>query len=393
MESENPRSPYDNPLCKILLHDKMLRRLEGSFKEKFRKYPSINNLDNGSFLRYSNLTNESEWIVTEKIHGANFAFYIDFEKNIKVASRNRIILDGEYFYNSKMLINKFSESLISLFDLINFEFQSIEYIVIYGEIYGGYYPNVPKLKSVKGPIQQNVWYSPDYEFMAFDFAFKLKENLENFNFNLDDLTAFKQKQKENDNLIFLPFLKAKDLANKVNLPFIDYLFIGSLKNAIEASMSSFENQTYLPKFHKQKIIPDNIREGNIIRPNNDCKSPTGERIIIKHKNKRFSEVKNPKFSVITLDDSDSDINLTNIKEFILNCITIERINNAKSHGEFSLVAIKKEVKADLIKEILENYPIVKQNKNLIRKLVPFIENELSNFLKENNLNEIGANFT
>lgn len=66
-------------------------------------YPSIESHDNSKFI--SKIQQErktaGDWVVTEKIHGANFCMIISNEPEISCARRKALLTENEFFYNWK----------------------------------------------------------------------------------------------------------------------------------------------------------------------------------------------------------------------------------------------------------------------------------------------------
>ena len=99
---------------------------------EFIKYPSLTNTYKEDFLLSVQLENENmtfdNWIVTEKIHGANFAIHYDPKKedDIRVASRNQFV--GTDFFNNDAWIEPNKDKLISMFKTIvaNHDYAYIE---------------------------------------------------------------------------------------------------------------------------------------------------------------------------------------------------------------------------------------------------------------------------
>ena len=50
-------------------------------------------------------SNTNKWIVTEKVHGANFAVYYN-NGNITFSKRNSILKDTDWFYNYQLIKDK-----------------------------------------------------------------------------------------------------------------------------------------------------------------------------------------------------------------------------------------------------------------------------------------------
>lgn len=128
---------------------------------EFKKFPSLENtyrqkdVDMVETLGYHN----EEYIVTEKVHGANFSFWlseVDSELNIRCAKRSGWIEDDEKFFNYKPVLEKYRDSLERLFYHLSGT-HGYETIVVYGELYGG-------------NIQSGMCYKEDQDFIAFDLV-------------------------------------------------------------------------------------------------------------------------------------------------------------------------------------------------------------------------------
>lgn len=236
---------------------------------EFIKYPSIDNVREKVIESIkNNYADCCNWVVTEKIHGANIAFYINKQHEIKVASRNRFLEEKDLytFYNVKTVLNKYRSNLNNLVDKVKCE----EYIIVYGELYGGYYNGKQEEGCVR--VQKEVEYTSYNDFIAFDISL-IGKNKEFCDYNL-----FSSLCKEN------------------NIPYIEPLYIGKFDEALKISKEYRGAQTYIPKRHGLKPIRGNIREGNVIKP---CSSnlffKSGSRVILKDKNENFKEnVYNPK---------------------------------------------------------------------------------------------------
>lgn len=134
----------------------------------FQKYPSIENPREkiiSDLEKYGYTESDNQWCATEKIHGSNFSFITDGE-NILCARRSSILND-EQFYNYQDVLSKYRNDILRLFDEIKIEFPEITQIQIYGELFGGYFP---EFVSSKPRIQKGVHYTPDIDFMVFDIS-------------------------------------------------------------------------------------------------------------------------------------------------------------------------------------------------------------------------------
>lgn len=334
---------------------------------EFRKYPSIENLSSGLYSKIIDYINnpELEWVVTEKVHGCNLSFYIN-RNEIKVGRRTGFIdIENENFYNVQSILEKYKQSFLNIQKYIDVEKKSYKTlspfsnktntnIIIYGELYGGKYthPNV-KNDELSKRVQKEVEYSVHNDFICFDV------------------------KVDNE---FLSFIDAKDYCRKFNIPFIRHEYIGDFKEAIEISNGCYINQTLIPKLHNLPPIRDNIREGNIIRPNESLKFTNGSRIIIKHKNERFYEKKRTKepFEIKKIENELP----TEFTDFI----TSSRFNSVVS--KFGPILLERKNRGQLIKEyqndVIEDYKKEYDNfdnlnkRRISRVIVTFINKELKN---------------
>ncbi len=111
----------------------------------FKKYPSITNASQKKVIDYIRMNlPEQTWIVSEKIHGANFQIIFDENNNISFASRNQLLDEFSSFYdlpglkrvenNGKTLIQRVTE----LNDYLrSFYGPTLKVVNLFGE-YGGY---------------------------------------------------------------------------------------------------------------------------------------------------------------------------------------------------------------------------------------------------------------
>jgi Rnl2 family RNA ligase len=117
---------------------------------EFRKFNSLENTYRQNLIEKVLFEGKGkgEWIVSEKIHGANFSFWCDGNE-VKVASRTQFV-DGTFF-NCQSVINKYHDGILKFH---RERLEKGDLLVIYGELYG---------KSV----QKEVDYGPK-DFRAFD---------------------------------------------------------------------------------------------------------------------------------------------------------------------------------------------------------------------------------
>lgn len=225
----------------------------------FKKYSSIENSYRQKYINkiQMNIKPDSEFVVTEKVHGANFSIYVSGNGDIKCAKRTAFLKEGEQFYNHDVVLQKLSKKVLDMFWFFKSCFH--EELVICGEICGGSYPHesVDRLNVKK--VQRGVFYSNDIEFIAFD----IRLDGEYINHN---------------NFI--------DLCEEFGIMTAPEVFRGSLTDCLNYTN---EYQTKVPDMLGLPTIDNNICEGNVIKPLFPKYLPNGNRVIIKNKNNRFSE--------------------------------------------------------------------------------------------------------
>lgn len=230
---------------------------------EFKKYNSIENWYQQSFVEKCiiNLNWYNDFIVQEKIHWANFAFYVS-ENEIKCAKRTWFILEDEKFFNYKYVLENEWVRLHKLYEKLWTDY------IIYWELFSW-------------NVQKEVHYCDDQRFYAFDIVVNWEY------LSVDDC-----------NILFdeLWFLYAKTL------------FRWTLEECFEYNI----NQNSILATNLWCTFEDwkNIMEWVVIKPN-EAKFIWDSRIIFKNKTQLFSEKKAPdKISLYTWDFDKYDIYIT-----------------------------------------------------------------------------------
>jgi Rnl2 family RNA ligase len=111
------------------------------------------------------------WVVTEKIHGANFVVVGEPDGRVRFAKRKELLAPGESFFGHEVLVARIGSELVRALSLGRELFGGEATILVYGELFGGHYPH-PAVAPVPGlsAVQTGVWYSPRLEYCAFDLA-------------------------------------------------------------------------------------------------------------------------------------------------------------------------------------------------------------------------------
>ncbi len=238
------------------------------------RYPEIENTYRKKLLdeiRQRQIS--TEWVVEEKIHGANFSFWITTSE-IKVAKRTAFLTESELdkFYHSKKVVERHRETCTKFFSTIRKwasekEYGDIILAIVYGELFGGWYPHpdVPKVPDV-APIQKEIYYHPDLKFCAFDVYL----------------------QTETGKSFFLDVSTRTSLLEHAGFMVSQPLMTGTLDECLQYP-NKF--QTTIPRRFNLPEIENNICEGVVIRPVIDFNLQTYRRAIFKNKNELYSEVR------------------------------------------------------------------------------------------------------
>jgi Rnl2 family RNA ligase len=221
-----------------------------------------------------------DWIATEKIDGSNFSVYSN-GKETKFAKRTGFLNEDDWFYNYQSISLELSQKANKMYKLIKTkENQNLKFIVIYGELCGGFYPEdinnwkgpVPSRINNKGvviiplekrAVQEGVYYSDKIKHIVFDIGLIDNEN-------------------------HITYLEYKEMMNKckeVGLPYTPILSKGSLKQLLDYSL---EFNSTIPSLFGLKCIDNNRAEGIVIRPS-VWKGNGEDRPMLKRKNKSFTQ--------------------------------------------------------------------------------------------------------
>lgn len=134
----------------------------------FTAFPSLENTYRQNLIgRVEQLGYHDEmWVVTEKIHGANFSFHLCESSvalegvglvpvvDIKCARRTDMLAEGEKFYNYRPVLDKYRAGLESLFTALQAQ-ANITTLAVYGELFGG-------------NVASGMCYPLEQDFAAFD---------------------------------------------------------------------------------------------------------------------------------------------------------------------------------------------------------------------------------
>jgi Rnl2 family RNA ligase len=138
--------------------------------EKIAESPSQWGLDEAACRRLERAT----WVVTEKVHGANFCFLLDGHA-VRCAKRKAPLEPDEDFFGHRAVLARLEARLAALYAAARREIEGLATLFVYGELFGGAYPH-PLVAPAPGarPVQTGIYYAPDVEFCAFDLGYALE---------------------------------------------------------------------------------------------------------------------------------------------------------------------------------------------------------------------------
>ena len=330
------------------------------------------------FIRYSSIENsyrkkfldkivEEGWgrlhyYVTEKIHGSNFSFWTN-GIDTTAAKRSEFIKEGEKFFNYNRVFNDYKDNISQLFNYLKSQDESVQQVTVFGELFGGYYPNMPQTETC---VQKGIYYKDTEDFIVFDIKV---------------------------NGVYLDLTEVISKCKQFDIPCIEILFQGSLEKCLEYP-NAF--QTTIPAKFGLPDIEGNICEGVVIRPNKTHYLWDRSRLIIKNKNEKFTEKKNvvkkPKKEVIY------SANLSEMLEKADQYITENRLRNVLSHvGEVTkndfgkiIGSFTSDIMLDLIKDEQELFDKLEKNE---RKVVgKKVGQSAAKLLRDNFINIVDGEF-
>lgn len=324
----------------------------------FRKYESMENTYVERFvetaLRIEAAETEPlEWIVEEKIHGANFAVYTDGH-SVRFARRRGFLKKNESFFNhARAFTEDFCDRFVDAVRHRSRTGSPTETLIVYGEIYGGAYPGQDS-RGIK-PVQQGVFYHPDIQFAAFDVV---------------------------ADGVYLDYDDAAALLDAANIPRVPELRrYDRLEDALKTD-ESFQS-TIAPRVHRLMELDDNPAEGVVIKSSRPLRTDAGERVIFKKKRANFSDRKTSAEGRCEKADGSGDES-GDVLETLRSMITSARVSSARSKLGIDLVPetvgrYQKEIRND----ILEEFKRHRGDKTLGgKKQRNWIVNKLSNAIRD-----------
>ena len=250
---------------------------------RFSKYPKMLE-DTFKAPQGAKVSKASKWVVTEKVHGANFSVIVSPSGDVHFAKRTAVLDEKDDFYSFRsagladalrFLAPKVVEHLAK--ELPSGERLRQCPVHIFGELCGGHYPH-PDTPSVEGlqPVQMGVWYSPKIEFIGFDVAISVPGVQEDIEFE------------------WIDWEMASKVCRASGMHFIPALAKGSLSECLGFN-NRFTSRIATELFSLPSLESDedsvNLSEGVVVRPLHEI-DPSGKcRGLFKRKIEEFAESK------------------------------------------------------------------------------------------------------
>ncbi len=247
--------------------------------ENFYKYQKILDKTSGYNLTKSDnklFGPKTKWVVTEKIHGANFSISYS-SSTIKFAKRTGYLGDGEWFYNYHLIKSKLEKNVEKISQIL-----AKNTFVVYGELFGGFYPEDPNtfdraqrineqgvsvLPVELRAIQEGIYYSPDIQYCVFDIGIVNPAG----------------------SIEFVDYTQVISCIEQTELLYAKPLAIDTFANVIKYPTQW--NSTIPESLGLKPMKPNtNIAEGIVCKPVCGDKITDGNRCIIKIKNTQFKEI-------------------------------------------------------------------------------------------------------
>jgi len=277
------------------------------------------------------------WVVTEKIHGANFCVITD-GKEVSFAKRKELLSPEEDFFGFYYIKDQLTEQALNIYKILFSKDSRILSVSIYGELFGGEYPH-PEIKGNPQlqAIQTGVYYTNAIAYAAFDIALQYPAP---------------------QHRVYLDYDASIKLFQQVGMFYAHPLFIGKYSEALAYNI---EFPSTIPALLGLPPLPSpNKAEGLVIKPIKTISidTPKGKiRPIIKRKISEFAE-DSRYHQAQKWTQRDYHSTTSEAEQQMLSLVTPTRINNVISKlGRVSKnnPKTKQQLTELLIEDVLESF--------------------------------------
>lgn len=251
-------------------------------KLQFKEYSSIENVERTKEVNRLIEQGHSagEWVVTEKIHGANFSFWVT-DDGITCGKRTDMLGDNSSFFNFQDVRDSLSDALRKMYHEIKASLMpNLCGITIYGELFGGHYPHKDVERVYMAQmVQKGIYYHPGNKFAAFDMVLhQVVDPNEVLDMTGQDEPAVRRTVMDHDFVY--------DTCRKYGIPHVPVLFRGTFD---ECMAYPNEFQSKLPEMFGLPPLEDNVTEGVVLKPAQPKFFWGGGRVLLKNKNSKWTE--------------------------------------------------------------------------------------------------------
>lgn len=272
------------------------------------------------------------------------------------------------FNNAPVVVEKYEDAIqTALYDQLREQFLAenkgdIAYVRVFGELFGGKYEG-HKVKH--RAIQKEVSYCPDIEFIVFDIEYLIASSERDE--KLDVMESEKKIDGDDDESLesmishFLTPSEVITLCQSCNVPALNILHSGTLDE-----MMALDNvfQSTLPStfFGLPPMKSNNEAEGYVLKPKSQVfYKPDKTRILLKHKNPKFTESKTTEKSKVNTNTGTNEFTeneavvFEELKEFInenrINAVLSKLDENMRSKRKAVYFLISNDAFEDILLEL------------------------------------------
>lgn len=236
----------------------------------------------------------SEWVATEKLHGAQVVVACDGEL-VKFGKRKAWLDEDERFFGWQLLRVELDAAIRAMHAAL-----SRTRIYVYGELHGGGYPHAD-VEALPGlsPVQTGIWYTPTLRFAAFDL-----------------LVVDGEDER------FLAHAELEALAGAAELPVVPLLGRGPRRELVQLPVrypSRVPEQLGLPP------LPNNVAEGFVLKPEREL--APGDRPVVKHKIPEFCD---DRFDESAAFDHNVHLSMPELLRWAAQMVNAPRLASARS---------------------------------------------------------------
>eukprot|EP01064_Diplonema_japonicum_P006590 TRINITY_DN14436_c1_g1_i1.p1 TRINITY_DN14436_c1_g1~~TRINITY_DN14436_c1_g1_i1.p1 ORF type:complete len:347 (+),score=81.60 TRINITY_DN14436_c1_g1_i1:61-1041(+) len=209
------------------------------FKKYEKMVESTNTWNSKGVKCFKSKAASDHWVVTEKIHGANFSF-VASPTEVQCAKRDSIIEDSDDFFGYLTVREKYHQNVQAAFQALSAAHGDVLSAVFFGELYGGRYPHPDVTPTDATPVQQGVWYSPHIDWICYDIRVTTAETSR-----------------------YLPFTDVMSVCSASMVPCVKPLLVAPFNDCVNFKIPF--GSTIAKQHHSLPMLPSNTAEGVVVK--------------------------------------------------------------------------------------------------------------------------------